>query len=42
MTAYSKDGAVIVCTSTREERLEQDDAPAIHFVQHEQTAWSWE
>lgn len=43
MTAYTKDGAQLVCTSTREERLAaQQSTPIVHFVQPERTAWSWE
>lgn len=39
MTHIDPNGAVIVCTSTREERLAQDDQPAVHFVAHEQAGW---
>lgn len=42
MTSYDANGSQIVTTATREERLAQDDAPVVHFVQPERVGWSWE
>lgn len=40
MTHIDPTGAVIVCTSTREERLAQTDAEPVHFVASEGFRWS--
>lgn len=39
MRTYDVNGAQIVCTSTREERLACDDAEPVHFVAHEGHGW---
>lgn len=36
---FDANGAAIVCTSTREERLAADDLEPVHFVQHENSGW---